>query len=191
MELLSPLAANQQHCVEQVIGENNLIYVKEKAGSDVVYIGYNNRDDYYVSIIRSDDSGRCETEFQKRIWNCYEERANDACVEGYEFKPMDIQEAELTGNPPSEIYISFDTLGPGKRINAHHIFYVEEAGGDYEALLHLQLCLGLSSVEIDTDLQTIVATDDLVCDMFHGRKEHMEYSLLNGEVTVVANWFDE
>ena len=189
--LLRPLTMNQQQCVEQEIGDNDLIYVEKETDTNTVYIGYQNKNDYYVSIFNIDVNGGCVIEFQERVWNCYQERINEACIEGYEFKPANIQKVELTNHAPAEIYISFDTMGSGIRNNAHHIFFVEKSDGRYEALLHLQLCMGLSSVEINYTLQTIVTTDDLVCDMFHGRKEHLEYSLYNGELTILADWFDE
>lgn len=190
-ELLSVVTKEEQRCIDQEIGEKTLVFIEKEARTKSIYLGYHSRDDYYVSIISVGANNDCVVELQEMVWNCIENKVAVACEAGYEFVARDIRKAELTGELPQEVYIFFDTKGQGKRQNTQHIIYTEKDDGNYQILLHLKMCLGLSSVEINPRSQTILATDDIVCDTFDGRKENIEYSLRNGEITVLADWIDE
>lgn len=186
IELLWPLTIAQRQCVSQITDKSNLVYVENQTDEDSIAIGYLVGYDYYVSVFNVGQSGYCNVEFQEKVWGCHEHVLPVYCDEpGYKLRPKRIRMVELTGSSPPEIYAWFDTPGPGRNSNAHHVFYTKQMDDSYRAVLTLRLCLGLSSVEIDTDSQKIVATDDLGCDMFHDRKEVIECSLLGGEAQCV------
>jgi hypothetical protein len=180
MELLWPLTALERQCVKQIVGNGKLIYVERQADSNFAAAGYLVNKDYHVSVFSTDQSGHCNVEFQENVWQLAPFGDGTPYSREYELRPRKIQRVELTGNYPLEIYVWFDLLGPGKRTNAKHIFYVKQADGTSIAALTLQLCLGSSSVRIDRSLQRILATDDMQCDWPSGDKEYIEYSLSNG-----------
>lgn len=185
------LSTPQRQCVENITNINDLVYVEKLEGDDIG-IGYLVDQDYYVAIFHVAQDAVCDIEFQEKAWDCYDEYQAVYCEEGdYKFKPQKIERVELTGSPPEEIYAWFDVYGMGNRTGAKHRFYVEQPGGSFEAVLTLRLCVSLSSVEIDDESHEIVATDDVVCDMFHGRKEHIRYSLHDGMPQRLEDWYDE
>jgi hypothetical protein len=180
LELLWPLTAIERQCVKQIVGNGKLVYVEKLADSNLVAAGYLVYKDYRVSVFSADQSGHCNVEFQENAWQLVPFGDGTSYSQEYELRPRKVQRVELTGNYPPEIYVWFDLRGPGKRTNAKHIFYVKQADGAFKAVLTLQLCLGLSSVRIDSSLQRILATDDMQCDWPPGDKEYIEYSLSNG-----------
>jgi hypothetical protein len=179
--LLWPLDTTQRQCVRQITDSGSLVYVEKQTDEDYIAIGYLVDDDYFVSIFNVDQSDHCNIEFQERVWNCYEQVLGVYCNRyGYSIKPERIQRVELTDNEFPEVYVWFDALGPGKVSNAYHVFYTRQMDSSFEPVLTLRLCVSLSSVEIDSDSMKIVVTNDLICDMFHDRKEVIECSLLHG-----------
>jgi hypothetical protein len=178
-ELLGPLTKTQRICTRQIVGDGTLVHVEKN--QDNIAIGYFIDDDLYVSIFNTSQDDTCNVEFQERVWHCYDLKSAEYCDKyGYDIEPKKILQVELTDNASQEVYVWFDARGPGRNGNAHHIFYVEQPDHSYEPIFILTLCTGLSSVEIDKESKKIIATDDMNCDMFHGRKEVIECSILDG-----------
>ncbi len=191
IELLQPLSPVQRDCAKQILDGNNLIFIEQQAHSNNVAIGYVVNQDFYTAIFSASQSGDCRIEFNEKAFDCYDYYLAEYCHTDYSgLKPHKIEQVELTGSPPLEVYVWFDVLGLGGRGAAKHRFFVEQADGSFKPILTLNLCRDLNSLEIKSDSQTISATDDLVCDEFEGRKEHIDYSLLNGTAKPLHDWLD-
>jgi hypothetical protein len=184
--LLWPLTELERECARQIVGSNDLVFVQRQTDNGVVGVGYLVGRKYHVSTFKVSPEGLCEIDFQQEVFDCYDEILAWLCDENeYKVKPKLVQSVELTGDQTPEVYIWYETPGPGKRYNSHHMFYQKQGDGPYEVLLHLRRCFGLSTVTVDAEQQKIVSVDDLVCDMFHGRKEYIEYSLARGTIQVI------
>jgi hypothetical protein len=186
--LLWSLTQSERECARQIVATNDLVFVETEADNGFVAVGYLVGRKYHVSTFKVSSVGLCEIEFQQEVFDCYDEIQAWLCDEHeYKVRPKHVQSIELTGDQTPEVYIWYETPGPGIRSNAHYMFYQKQANGSYEVLLHLRLCLGLSTVTVDAEQQKIFAVDDLVCDMFHGPKEYLEYSLAGGTLKVLRD----
>lgn len=188
-ELLQPLTAAQRQCVEQIINGHTLIYASQQSSDNKLVLGYSGDNDLYVAVISEDPQNTCRTEFNKKVFDCYEAYLNEYCAD-YTLRLQKVENVELTGGAPAEMYIWFDILRLDKRSGARHQFYVRHPDDSLEMVLELKLCVGLSSVEIDNGLAKIIATDDIVCDMTPRRKEYIEYALPNGTPQKLRDDFD-
>jgi hypothetical protein len=184
--LLWPLTELERECARQIVGSNDLVFVQSQSDNQSVAVGYMIDGKYHVAIFEANSASLCEFEFEQAVFECYDQKLALFCDQNeYRVTPKSVQVVELTGDQTPEIYIWYETPGPGKRYNSHHMFYQKQGDGPYEVLLHLRRCFGLSTVTVDAEQQKIVSVDDLVCDMFHGRKEYIEYSLAGGTIQVI------
>ena len=190
-ELLQPLTTSQRRCVEQIINGHTLIYSSKQISENKLVLGYTEDKDLYVAVISEDPTNACRIEFNEKVFDCYSNYLPKYCT-NYKLRLQKVEPVELTGDPPAEMYVWFDVLGigAGARGDAKHQFYVKQSDGSFKLALELRLCVNLSSLEIDKDLRKIIATDDLVCDEFPGRKEYIEYALPKGTPQPLKDTFD-
>ncbi len=189
--LLRSLSPVQRSCVEEIVGSGTLAIVEPQEVDGSLAIGYLVDKDYYTSILSIRSSGSCHSEFKAKAFDCYDEYQVIYCRDSdYRVEPRRIQKVELSDDLTPYVYVWFDVFGLGVRGGAHHSFYVEQADGSGKLVLALKLCVGLSSLRIDGATHMVSALDDVVCDMFHGRKEHIDYSLIDGMARKLSDWFD-
>ncbi len=188
-ELLQPLTASQRQCVEQIVNGYTLIYASQQASKNNLVLGYTGDKDLYVAVIDEVPMNACHVEFNEKVFDCYTNYLPEYCI-NYKLRLQKVEAVELTGDAPAEMYVWFDTVGLGRRSGARHQFYVEQPDGSFRMALELKLCTGLSSVEIDDGLREIIATDDVACNMSHGKKEYIEYALPNGTPQKLRDDFD-
>jgi hypothetical protein len=182
-----PLTKLETECARQIVATNDLILVQRQADNQLVAVGYMIDGEYYVPVFQVDPMGLCEIYFQEEVFECYAEILAALC-DKYEYKitPKNVQVVELTGDQTPEIYVWYDIQDLG-RYAAHHIFYQKQSDGSNQALLHLWLCPGFSTVTIVSEPPRIEAVEDLICDTVHGRKEYLEYSLAGGTLEVLRD----
>jgi hypothetical protein len=189
-ELLQPLTVSQRQCVEQIINGRTLIYLTQHSFGDSVAVGYTGDNDLYVAVISEDQSNGCHTEYNEKVFDCYQHYLPEYCTNN-KLRLQKVEAVELTGDATAEMYVWVDVQGVGRRSNAKHQFYVRQSDGSFTMVLELRLCAGLGSVEINKDSQKIIATDDMNCYMFfQGRKEYIEYILPKGTPQKLRDDFD-
>jgi hypothetical protein len=185
------LTPMQRKCIDELVGNATLAFVESQYTIGSVAVGYLADKGYYTSIIGIDPNGNCHIDFHAQVFRCFDEYHAQYCQgSDYRVEPRRIQQIELTGDFPPDVYVWFDVLGMGSRDGAHHLFFVGQADGSAKPILTLRLCVGLSSLGINTANRMISAVDDVVCDTFSGRKEHIDYSLAGGTATKLSDWFD-
>ncbi len=190
-ELLRPLTTSQRQCAEQIVKGHTLIYSLQQISENKLVLGYTGDKDFYVAVINEELNNACHVEFNEKVFDCYKSYLPEYCTD-YKLRLQKVETVELTGDAPAEIYVWFDVLGMnfGGRGDAKHQFYVKQSDGAFSLALELRLCVDLSSLEIDRNLRKIIATDDLVCDEFPGRKEYIEYILPEGTPQKLRDDFD-
>jgi hypothetical protein len=189
-ELLQPLTASQRQCVEQIVNGHTLIYVSQQSPENKLVLGYTEDKELYVAVVNEEPDNVCHTEFNEKVFDCYQSYLPEYCTDS-RLRLQKVEAVELTGDTPAEMYVWFDVLGVGRRNSAKHQFYVEQSDSSFRMVLELRLCVDLGSLEINKDLRKIIATDDMGCFMFfQGKKEYIEYTLLNGTPQKLRDDFD-
>ena len=188
--LLWSLTPIERECAKEIVASNDLNFVQTQADDQSIAIGYMIDSKYHVSIFKVGAAGLCEIEFQQEVFECYEQILAALCDQ-YEHKitPKSVQVVELTGDQTAEIYVWYQ-IRPFGRGGERHVFYQKQSDGSNKVLLYLRLCPRLSNVTILSVPQRILAVNDLVCDMFHDRKEYMAYSLAGGTLQVIRDEID-
>ncbi len=183
------LTPAQRQCAQQIAGK--LAYIERQDDKYSVAIGYFVDDDYLVALYSIGDQERCDIEFQKKVGHLDIFGAGTSYEDKDSLYPKAIRKMNLGGDQSPEIYVWFDIYGPGKRTNAKHIFFAKQPNGPYEAVLSLELCVGISSVQI-LDKQTtpsIMVTNDRLCDWPPSdMQSYIEYSLSTGMPQVIRSW---
>lgn len=185
---LGQLTIGQRYCVQQLT--NNPVYIEAQTDSDSVAIGYFVDDDFYVALFSAGQSGECRTRFHEKVWRLETFGEGTSYEKKDKLSPQRIQEVRLINSQAPVVYVWFDILGVGKNSNAKHIFFAKKDDGSYQAILVLELCVGLSAVHITEQFPpTITVRNDRLCDWPPSKMQSfVEYSLWDSQPIILKAW---
>jgi len=179
-ELLALLNARQLQCIEQVADKDKIVYIELQKDNQFFGAGYIAPDGIYAIIFRLKQEQGCDIEFQRKMSNLQN-------YFGDKYEPVfkKIQQVELTGQRPPEIYVWLDLYGVEQRNNALHYFFSKQLDGSYKTVLSQHVCRDWNTLEfIDSDYKdrpNIVLTDDLSCSFRGPGQKTRNIWLLNNE----------
>lgn len=178
------LTSVEQGCAQRITSD--LVYIEKQKDNSTVAIGYFANDDYYVVLFSADAQDHCNIVFQEKAWplDAFHSVKKDRLI------PMAIQMVKLSGNQSPDVYVWFDQ-NEGRFRGAKHIFFVRQPDNSYKAVLTLELCAGISSVEImnEQTSPSIMVTDDTMCDWPPSQfQDYIEYSLSSGVPQIIRRW---
>jgi len=178
------LTSAEQNCAQRITSD--LIYIEKQTNNSTVAIGYFANDDYHVALYNADAQDQCNIVFQEKVWPLDDLHS----AHKDELIPMAIQTVKLSGNQSPDVHVWFDQ-NEGRFGGAKHIFFVKQSDNSYKAVLTLELCAGISSVEImnEQTSPSVMVTDDRKCDWPPSQfQDYIEYSLSSGVPRIIRHW---